>query len=183
MLLCPHGKRGWSATRFSEVREAAFAGSTTTAPRNASSRSSPAGGSTSTIGEPLGQATAEGWDTGAQESRARGTASAFATGRSAPHRERTEAWTRRPGLRDGTVDVRARGPLDRAEMRGEVRSRAGMADSASVGVELAASGESGTRKKKAMETKTLPEIKKRAGEESRAMKTVTFQVPESKEKM
>ncbi len=57
MLLSGHGKPGGSAARFSEVGGAAVVRGSAVAPRSASSRSGPAGGSASAVGQPLGRTT------------------------------------------------------------------------------------------------------------------------------
>src|SRR5256885_1811086 len=140
MLLSGHGKPSGGAQRFSGVRGAAIAGGGTAAEGSSSSRSGAASGRPSAVSQPLGGATEAGRDAGAEESPARRTATASAPRRLAADRESTEARPREAGLRDGPVDLVAGGGFDGARMRGEVPSRAGVADSAPVGMELPASG-------------------------------------------
>ncbi len=57
--------------------------------------------------------------------------------------KRTEARAASLGIRNQSVDFVARGPPDRAGMRGEVSPIASLADSAATGLELPASGRTG----------------------------------------
>jgi len=143
VLLSGHGKPGGSTKRLRRVRRAAFAGRATAARRRSSGGGGTAGGRASAISQSLGDATAARRNASAEESSACGAASAFASGRPAPDREGVEARTGGTGLCHQFVDGVARSPLDRAGMRGEISSRAGVADSAPVGVELPAAGGTG----------------------------------------
>jgi len=147
MLLSGHGKPGGSTERFRGVRTAAFAGRGTAARRSSSGGSGAAGGSAPAVGQSLGGAAQGRRTAGPEKSGTRGTARAFASGRLATDRKGPETGSGGAGLRNRSLDFVAGGAPDRAGMRGEISSRAGVADSAPVGVELPASGgtSAGTR--------------------------------------
>ena len=77
MLRSGHGKPGGSAARFSEVGGAAVVRGSAVTSRSASSRSGPAGGSASAVGEPLGSTTEARRTAGAEAGRARRAQSAL----------------------------------------------------------------------------------------------------------
>jgi hypothetical protein len=159
MLLSGHGKPSGSTERFRGVRRSAFASCATAARRSSSGRSGAGGGRTSAVRQSLGGATATGWNPSAEESRACGAASAFASRRPAPDRERSEARTGGARLRHRSLDFVAGSAPDRAGMRGEISPRAGVAHPAPVGMELPASGGTGAgarrRKDSAVEAAAL----------------------------
>ena len=149
MLLSGHGKRCGSTARFSEVGGTTVIGGSVVTSGSTSGRSRSSGRGTSTIGQPLGRTTEAGRRPGLETSRTRGAQSAFASGRFTAHRAWVEAGAAGPGLRNGSVDLVARGPSDRAGMRGEVSPVASLAHSAATGLELPASGRAraGTRRR------------------------------------
>jgi hypothetical protein len=167
VLLCGHGKPGGSKTRFSEVGRTAAVRGAAVAPRSTSGRSGAPGGSASAVGQSLGRTTEAGWCTGFETGRTRRAQSAFTSGRFTADRAWVETWAAGPGLRNQLVDFVARGPLDRAGMRGEVPPVASLADSAATGMELPASGGTGVgarrRQDPAVEAERWPEIKKKPG--------------------
>src|SRR5579859_7840313 len=159
MLRSGHGKPGGGAARFSEVRGAAVVGGSAVTSRSASSRSGTAGGRASAVGQPLGSTTEARRAAGAEAGGACRAQSALTPGRLTAHRAWVETWAAGSGLRNRPVDLVARGPSDRAGMRGEVPPLAGLADFAATGLELPASGRTcaGTERRKdpAVETAAL----------------------------
>src|SRR5882762_3169994 len=159
MLLSGHGKPCGSAARLSEVRGAAAVRGSTVAPRSASGGSGPAGRGAPAVGQSLGRTTEAGRGTRLETSRTRRTQSAITPGGFTTHRAWVETRPGGAGLRNQLVDFGARGPSDRAGMRCEVPSLAGLADSAATGMELPASGRAraGTRRRQdsSLETAAL----------------------------